>query len=116
MMGVAPATALPWGEQEKLLASDGSSSDFFGCSVAVGGDTAVAGAHGAKAAYVFVRGGSIWTEQQKLVPSGSGEWFGQSVSLSGDTAAVGAPVEQFGPVHVCPPAPNQTTMPAAGAG
>jgi hypothetical protein len=89
-----------WSEQQKLTASDGSSGRAFGCSVAIAGDTAVAGAYhdivGANAdqgsAYVFVRSGTTWSEQQKLTAADghSGDLFGCSVALSGDTAVVGA--------------------------
>ncbi len=51
-----------WGEVKKLTASDAQAADSFGWRVAVGGDTAVVGAHGedaggsaAGAAYVFER-------------------------------------------------------------
>jgi hypothetical protein len=47
-----------WGQQQELLASDGTAYDLFGNSVAVSGDTAVVGARKASdrpgAAYVFV--------------------------------------------------------------
>jgi hypothetical protein len=44
------------------------------------------------AAYVFVRSGASWTEQQKLIASdgAASDLFGESVAVSGDTAAVGA--------------------------
>src|SRR5205814_1320992 len=49
----------------KLTASDGAANDFFGNSVAVSGDTVVAGADGKDldqgAAYVFVKPTSGWT-------------------------------------------------------
>ena len=89
-----------WSEQQKLMASDGAADDLFGYSVSVSGDTVVVGAcwddtaGGADAgsAYVFVRSGTIWTEQQKLTASdgAAGDRFGESVSISGDTALVGA--------------------------
>jgi uncharacterized repeat protein (TIGR01451 family) len=89
-----------WSEQQKLLASDGASSDHFGVSVSVSGDTVIAGANdddnpggtNAGSAYVFVRSGTIWTEQQKLLPSdgASSDAFGRAVSVSGDTVAVAA--------------------------
>jgi uncharacterized repeat protein (TIGR01451 family) len=86
-----------WSEQQKLLASDGAPSDMFGCSVSLSGDTALVGAYGddtAKgSAYVFVRSGTTWNEQQKLLASDGeegGDAFGHSVSVSGDTTLVGA--------------------------
>ena len=85
-----------WTEQKKLVASDGAIGDYFGQSVALGGDTALVGSWGNSslkgAAYVFFRKMGVWTEQKKLVASdgATGDYFGYSVSLSGDTALVGA--------------------------
>ena len=63
-----------WNQQQKLTASDGAFTDFFGCSVAVDGDTALVGANDKKigsqgAAYVFVRSGTTWSQQQELTAS-----------------------------------------------
>ena len=68
--------------------------------MAVSGDTAVVGAYlddtpaGADAgsAYVFVRSGGTWTQQQKLTApdAAAGDRFGFSVAVSGDTVVVGA--------------------------
>jgi hypothetical protein len=87
--------------QGKLVAADGTAGDEFGWSVALSGDTALVGATGDNlgantsqgSAYVFVRSGNTWTQQQKLVASdgAAGDEFGFSVALSGDTALVGAP-------------------------
>jgi hypothetical protein len=86
-------------EQQQLTASDGAESDNFGWSVSISGDYAVVGAYGdddkgsaSGSAYVFVRSGTTWTEQQKLTASdgASTDFFGHSVSISGDTAIVGA--------------------------
>jgi hypothetical protein len=86
-----------WNQQAKLTASDGAASDYFGTSVSISSDTAIVGASGKDshtgAAYVFVRSGSIWSQQIKLTasdPSAGGDYFGHSVSVSGDTALVGA--------------------------
>ncbi len=89
-----------WTEQAKLTASDAAADDWFGCSVAVSGDTAVIGARyddhaggtDAGSAYVLVRSGGVWTEQAKLTASDAGadDWFGWSVGASGDTAVIGA--------------------------
>jgi hypothetical protein len=88
-----------WAEQQKLTASDGSSNDEFGISVAVDGDTAVIGAHwhdkvgdNSGAAYVFTRSAGVWTEQQKLTPSDAAaiDEFGESVAVDGQNIAVGA--------------------------
>ena len=87
-----------WPEQQGLTASDGVTGDSFGCGVALSadGNTAVVGARekamGKGAAYVFVRSGSSWTQQQELIASDGlgGDNFGYSVAVSGDTAVVGA--------------------------
>jgi len=89
-------------EQAKLLAGDAQASDYFGYSVAVSGDTVVVGASSASsaagAAYVFVRNGTTWNEQQKLMASDAeaGDWFGTSVAVSGDTVVVGSRYEDEG--------------------
>ena len=97
-----------WGEQAKLVASDGAAYDQFGTSGSLSGDTAIVGAStknlGARtaqgASYVFVRSGTTWTEQAKLLGSdgAANDYFGASVSLSGDTAIVGALVKTVGGV------------------
>lgn len=90
-----PTTGV-WTEQQKLVASDAltSSSSQFGYSVAISKDTIVIGApfSGADSAYVYLRTGVLWAEQQKLQASDLifGELFGISVSVSNDTAVVGA--------------------------
>jgi hypothetical protein len=91
-----------WAEQQRLLASDGDSGDFFG-SVAINGDTIVVGAPGDNglaganqgSAYVFVRGNGVWTQQQKILASDSVayDYFGASVAISGDTVVINAPCE-----------------------
>lgn len=88
-----------WTFQQKLLPSGGQAGDEFGLSVSLFGDTAVVGAPShdgagpdSGAAYVFVRTGATWTQQQQLIAADleSGQGFGTSVSLSGDTALVGS--------------------------
>lgn len=85
-----------WSPQSKLLASDASSSDQFGRSVALSGDTALVGApftgSNQGAGYVFTRSGAVWSQQGILSASdaASSMGFGISVGLSGDTALVGA--------------------------
>jgi len=87
-----------WSQQQKLTASDGAADDHFGTSVSISGDTVVVGAHWDDSkkgsAYVFVRSGTTWSQEQKLT-SGSvvAGQFGISVSISGDTAVVGAEVD-----------------------
>jgi len=87
-----------WAQEAKLKASDGKVWDELGAAVDISGDTVVASAPyhdlgGLKdvgAVYVFVRQGSVWSEQSKLVPSApiQGQRFGDVVSLDGDTLLV----------------------------
>ena len=93
-----------WTQQEKLVATDGAASDYFGYAVALSsdGDTAIAGACYADvggnneqgAAYVFTRSGASWSQQAKLTASDGDalDVFGWSVALSsnGNTAIAGA--------------------------
>jgi hypothetical protein len=87
------------GAVRETTASDTSADAAFGWSAGISGDTAIVGAYGddglgtdSGAAYVFVRSGGAWVEQQKLTAQDGapGDWFGWSVSISGDTALVGA--------------------------
>ncbi|CAN5420107.1 hypothetical protein BH10ACI3_BH10ACI3_19130 [soil metagenome] len=88
-----------WVQQAVLLANDGAVADKFGYSVAISGNTIVVGAFNADAplsnggaAYVFVRNGTTWTQQQKLTASDgtADDQFGSSVGVAGDVAVVGA--------------------------
>ena len=88
-----------WSQSAKLTASDGAWEDWFGRSVAVDGDTAVAGAvydddngSSSGSAYVFTRESGVWSQSAKLTASdgASGDWFGRSVAVDGDTAVAGA--------------------------
>ncbi|NOS99064.1 MAG: hypothetical protein HOP29_00365 [Phycisphaerales bacterium] len=95
-------TAGVWGLQQKIVAPDAAGGDFFGWSVAVDGDTLVAGARGddddgqdSGAAYVFNRSGGMWTLQSKLVASDASplDGFGSGVELNEDTVVVGSPFD-----------------------
>ncbi|HEX8876645.1 MAG TPA: hypothetical protein VF777_07845 [Phycisphaerales bacterium] len=103
-----------WTFQAKLLAGDGAASDFFGEGVAIDGDTIVvsapsddnAGGSDAGAGYVFVRSGSTWSQQQKLLAStgaasdllGSGPTTAApgAVAVSGDSIALGSRAKSSG--------------------
>lgn len=99
-----------WRELQKLTASDGSTGDEFGYSVALSEKIALVGARFAKgkedqdrdgekdrigAAYAFAYGvshiGTRWSEVQKLLPSGeeTSREFGFSLTMSEKTALVG---------------------------
>jgi hypothetical protein len=109
-------------------------SDQFGWSVAVSGDTVVVGANledssttgvnstpnddgtasASGAAYVFVRSGSVWTQQAYLKPAAVGtsqanDQFGYSVAVSSDTIVVGAWLEDSSSLGV-----NSTPNESAG--
>ncbi|MBI4199031.1 MAG: FG-GAP repeat protein [Chloroflexi bacterium] len=88
-----------WTQEAKLTASDGADGDELGISVAIFGNTLVAGAawsdaRGADsgAVYVYRWNGSGWVQEAKLVPSDgiAGDLFGRSVALNGDTVVAGA--------------------------
>ncbi|MEW6072964.1 MAG: FG-GAP repeat protein [Planctomycetota bacterium] len=89
-----------WAEQAKLTASDGSADDRFGTAVFLSGTTAVVGARNhdhsgaidAGAAYVFVRTGTVWSQQAKLTAADAAAYdhLGLSIAADGDTACVGA--------------------------
>ena len=94
-----------WKETAKLTASDAEEKDELGYSVAISGNTIVAGApdknkHGAGvegiaagAAYVFKEQSGTWTEVEEITPTdfNEGDFFGLSVAVSGNTIAVGSP-------------------------
>jgi LPXTG-site transpeptidase (sortase) family protein len=103
-----------WSQQAYLKASNTETSDQFGYSVAVSGDTVVVGAinedsnatgvngnqannsmESSGAAYVFTRSGTTWSQQAYLKPfnTGVGDGFGLSVAVSGDTVVIAASPE-----------------------
>lgn len=103
-----------WSQQAYLKASNTEEGDRFGFSVAIFGETIVIGADQedsaasgvngnqsnnfapeSGAAYVFVRNGTTWTQQEYLKASNtdSGDFFGGSVSIHGETIVVGADLE-----------------------
>ena len=91
-----------WREQAKLTADDAAPTDRFGVSVDIEGDTVIVGsllndAGGTKdagAAYIFVRNGTTWTQQAKLIApeKRKGDRFGAGVATTGKIAVVGAPL------------------------
>ena len=99
-----------WTLQQTIAPGDVANNDRFGISVAIEGDTIIAGSQRDNAggegdrgaAYVFTRAGVIWSQSQKIVPSDENDFndsenFGHSVSLTPDGAGgfhyiVGAPL------------------------
>ena len=92
-----------WSEHKKLSPSDNplGENDQFGRSIDISGDTIIVGAHqdniadssNQGSAYIFVKIGATWVEQQKLTASGgkTGDIFGYSVAISGNSVIVGTP-------------------------
>ena len=96
-----------WVQTARLTASDRAAGDNFGTSVAIEGDTIVAGAISAKvgddefqgAAYTFSRTGApARTETAKLTASDGGpnDGLGVSVAIDGDTIVAGAGGDDLG--------------------
>jgi hypothetical protein len=94
-------TGKSWIADGVMFATDGQPFDFLGNSVAVEGQTLVAGAVGVDgampgsnvgAAYVFERGQFTWLQVAKLTPpdGAAGDEFGASVAIRGDRIFVGA--------------------------
>ena len=90
-----------WTQQAKIVAEP-DQDEYFGVSVAIDGDTLVAGAYkdniGSSldqgSAYVYARTGTTWNLRQKLtaVDGTDNNWFGLSVAISGTTVLASAPL------------------------
>lgn len=85
-----------WVQQQKLLPSDPGDpfSNQLGWSVAVSGDTLLAGANlggSTGEVYFFQRVGNTWQEQQRIDLQEIA-LFGFSVAIDGDVAVIGAPL------------------------
>jgi hypothetical protein len=100
-----------WTFQMKVEANDGAADDYFGSSISIDGDYAIIGAPyddgsfvNQGSAYIFLRSGTTWTQQTKLIADNNqlNANYGNSVSLNGQYAAVGAIYENVGsnPYHV----------------
>ncbi len=99
-------TGSQWIWEATLVAPDGVPNDNFGVSVALSGDTAVIGANHISqgsdnaqgTAYVFVREGTSWTLQARLVASdrAASDHFGGAVAVFGNTAIIGAGGKSIG--------------------
>ena len=126
-----------WSQQAYIKASNTDSSDRFGVSVALAGDTLAVGALGESstgtgvnsnaqrdisafqsgAVYVFTRSGTQWTQQAYIKASNpdTGDAFGTSVALAGDTLAVGASREASNARGVNSSTPGDNSAGASGA-
>ncbi len=123
-----------WTQQAFLKAGNPGEYDFFGAAVAVSGDTAVVGASSedtgtpgvnqppnenavnSGAAYVFVRNGTVWTQQAFLKAGNAQQYddFGSSVAVSGNTVVVGAPSEDGSATNMDGP-PDEGTQNSGAA-
>jgi FG-GAP repeat len=105
-----------WSMRGTLADLSGHAADYFGCSIALSGNTAVIGAPGLNAykggAYVFSRTTGAWVQQRVLTATDAavGDEAGLSAAISGDTILVGAPFQAddrgaayiFGPTGTAP--------------
>jgi len=91
-----------WTQQAKLVAADGAANEYFGGALALNANTAMIAApsqtSGRGAVYVFVRSGTTWTQQAKLLSDdgAANDQFGGALALEGDTAVIGAPYKNVG--------------------
>jgi hypothetical protein len=90
-------TGKTWHQQAELADPVGTTLDYFGCPVAVSGETVLISSVNANnnigVTYVYVRTGTTWRRQASLTLPGGGDnaGFGTSVAISGGTAVIGAP-------------------------
>jgi hypothetical protein len=96
-----PAYATAQFKQQKLLAHDGATEDFFSFSLAISEDTALIGSFKSDddnmgvnvgAAYVYTLIGNVWQQQAKLIANDGKpeDTLGGNVALFGETAVLGA--------------------------
>eukprot|EP01082_Thalassiosira_pseudonana_P010153 g9093.t1 g9093 contig34:824680-825621(+) len=100
------STSNAWGDEQKIVASDGAAGDLFGYAVAMSGTGhLVVGARfdgdlgmfsGAVYLYTLNSTSNTWGDEQKIVASdgAAGNWFGAAVAMS-ETGhlVVGAPLD-----------------------
>jgi len=88
-------TGTTWAEEATLVAADAMGGELLGTSVSLSADAMrlVVGAHRDSTAFgaetgtarVFLRSGSVWTEEATLAPSsGFRSYYGYAVAISGD--------------------------------
>ena len=88
-----------WNQTQKLVGLGIGSSDGFGDSVAISGDTIVVGTPGdddietnSGAAYIYTNINGTWTQTDKLIAPGvvGGDNYASVVDIDGDTIVMGA--------------------------
>ena len=108
-----------WGLVKKLVASDRSQNDHFGCSVSINGDYAIIGANqedddqeglnyltNAGSAYIFRKdqdGPNTWGQVSKIIANDrtSSDQFGSSICINGDYAIVGTQINSnYGKAYI----------------
>lgn len=103
-------TGTTWAFEQKIVAADRVTGDYFGWSLAMAtdGSRLVSGAirndvssvPDSGAAYVFSRSGTVWTQEQKIVPSdpGNTDFFGNRVTCDASCTriAVGVRLAETG--------------------
>ncbi len=109
-----------WTQQAYLKASNTSANAAFGWSVAMSGETLVVGAAtegGSGAAYVFVRSGTVWSQQAFLKPAviDPADGYGSAIGISGDTIVVAAPFEDSNGTGSNSGAQNNNSLSESGA-
>ena len=81
-----------WTQQQVLNYPGTQDDSYFGCSVAIDGDTIVVGAYGdggtSGSVFVFTRSAGVWSLEATIARPYESE-FGRAVALSGDTMLVG---------------------------
>jgi len=91
-----------WSQQAKLTGNDAAPDDESGWSVALSGDIALLGAirdddngTDSGSVYIFIRNGTTWTQEAKLIQSDGAvhDFFSFSMGLSGDTVLIGASLD-----------------------
>ena len=92
--------------EQKLIAPDGESSDWFGLHVAISGNYAIVGAHGDDigtnsnqgSAYIYELSGGTWVYKTKLMANdgAASDYFGNAVAINGNYAIVGANGDTIG--------------------
>ena len=99
LFGVARPVAADWAQRQKITSTPRGVGAQFGNAVAISGTTMVIGARNdsttasqAGAAVVYVRSGTNWTQQAKLLANdgAQGDKFGYSVAVSDNTIVIGA--------------------------
>ena len=89
-----------WNEQQKIYASDGAASDWFGYTAAITDNYALVGAiydddngSSSGSAYIYYYDGISWTEQNKLLASdgAAGDNFSTNMSLYENRVLIASP-------------------------